>query len=394
MNIWVKSIGAGAAIAVFFLSGKLSEKNTIKKYRIEYIIGVKPDKDSALTFPLSKIIDVLEKRLQAAAYKYKIEKSGGTTIHVSLFDMGDTLSPISILTSNNRVQFRELYNIADAEEMLKTAIGIVQGTNPEPVKKTIGPDKNDSIPKKKSDLAENLEHDSEEQKYSPFSLIEFSTPYLSETGRPIYPAAIGRVKLKDTAATGALFRSEKVRQVTPADLQVRFGEPDKHLHIDLTRGDGLLPLYFVKTRGSPDKAVLENEDISNATQDFDQSGKVEIRLQFNEYGTRKWAAMTRENIDHPLALIIDNTVISAPTVISAIEDGRSSITGSYTVSEASALSDALNSTILPARLSIISCSIKPDKPITKTGKKLIMTLVIFCFISGLSFFIFKTLKTT
>lgn len=396
MNIWIKSIAAGSVIAtaVFFLSEKLNEKKRIKKYSLEYSIEAEPDKGSALPFSLSKIADILEKRLQAAEYKFKIEKSGKTRINVSLFDITDTSFPTSILTANNRVQFRELYTINEVTVMLESSIGVMQGTDPVPVKKTKTTDLKDTVAGKESDLAESLEPSSEVEKNTALSLIEFSHPYQSETGAYTYPSEIGMVKLKDTAATLALFRNEKIRLITPADLQIRFGEPDKNFHKEKKPGDRLIALYFIKTKGSPDTALLENKDISNATQDFDQFGKVEIRMQFNESGARKWAYMTRQNIGRPLAIMINNTVISAPKVLDAIMDGSSSLTGSFSHSEAETLSRSLTNPVLPAKLVIISFRKNPNNTSRQTGKELILALITFIFISGLSFFIFKTLKST
>ena len=389
MNIWIKSIVAGGAVAtaVFFLSEKIKKNKLIKEYSLEYTIEAKPDKESALPFSLFKIIEVLEKRLETTYYNYNIEKSGNSRVHVSLFDILDTSFPTSILTSNGRVQFRELYNIFETKEMLVAAFGIKEDKDPPP-------EKEDSGSRKTVKLAENLGPAVEPEKNPLLSLIEFSQPYKSETDSTIYPSEIGRVKLKDTAAIVELFRSQKVRLLTPADLQLCFGEPDKGLHNDLTLGDGSLCLYFVKTRGSRDKALLENEDISDATQGFDQYGKVEIRLQFNKSGARKWAVMTRQNIGRSIAIILNGRVKSAPNVINSIEDGSSLISGSYTLSEAQEICVGLKSSKLPASLSIINSVVKLEKSPGEIFKKLLATLISFILFSILAFYVFKALKAT
>ncbi len=332
MNIWIRSMATGAAlaIAVFFLSENLTGKNPGKKYDYQYTIEATPE-EPASPFSLAEISEVLEKRLQAAAYKFEIKDSGKQWIRVSLFNIEDSLFSTSILTGNSRVQFRELFNIMEVREMLMAAVEEMQGKEPGPVNTKAVPVKNDSDSKRTGDLAENLEPAVEKEKNNNISLIEFSNPYQTGTGEFFYPPEIGMVKLKDSTAVRMLFNVEKVKHVTPFGLQICYGAFGNDLRKTQNKGDQFLPLYFLKTKGSPDKALLENEDITSATQGFDQYGKVEIYMKFNGYGSRKWATMTRQNMGRPIAIIINNTVISAPTVISAIEDGSSSITGNYTL---------------------------------------------------------------
>ena len=67
--------------------------------------------------------------------------------------------------------------------------------------------------------------------------------------------------------------------------------------------------------------------VTDARQDFDQFGKVEIQMEMNKVGASIWKKMTEENVGKPIAIVLDNVVQSAPNVISAIPDGTSSISG-------------------------------------------------------------------
>ncbi len=398
MNIWGKSFLAGCVVAipVYFMSDKLSKRKIAEKYNIEYSIKAEPDKDSMQPFSLSKVVQVLGRRLETAAYQHEIKITGSNTLLISLTGMEDTVSPRAILTSNGRVQFREVYNVTELSEMLTVAIEVMREMNPAPVKKVPVSAKRDSMSKKVSDLLDSIELNEvkEAEKDGSLPLIEFETTSYTDpaSGGTRYPASLGIVKLKDTATVRKLFETYKIKQLSPADMQLCFGEPTKKS--STKKEDLQIPLYFLKTKGRPAKAPLENEDVSDAAQSFDQSGKVTIQLQFNNPGTRKWATMTRNNIGRSIAIIINGNVISAPTVIEAILDGSSSITGDYSVQEAQTLCIGLRSIKIPATLTIIKASIKQEKTPANAIRKLLMTFLVFAVSSGLAFFVFKTLKST
>lgn len=279
--------------------------------------------------------------------------------------------------------------------LLTAAIEVIAEMNPPPVKKTTLTEKRDKMSKRISDLLDSIEltekMEAENTANSP--LIDFAYPAYTDpsTGAIVYPSSIGLVKLKDTATVRKIFVLEKIKQSGPADMQVCFGEPIKKEN--RKNEDWQTDLYFLKTYGSPEKALLENEDVSEAEQIYNQNGKVEISLQFNKNGSRKWAAMTNSNMGRSLAIIIDGNVISAPTVISPILDGSSIISGNYSVEEAQILSIGLKSTRLPANLTITAGSIKPEKSESENKRKILMTLLSFVVSFGLAFFVFKTLKS-
>ena len=70
-------------------------------------------------------------------------------------------------------------------------------------------------------------------------------------------------------------------------------------------------------------------------------------------GTRTWASMTKRNIGKPIAIVLDNTVYSAPFVNGEIPNGSSEISGSFTVNEAQDLADILSSGKLSAPAKIV-----------------------------------------
>ena len=114
-----------------------------------------------------------------------------------------------------------------------------------------------------------------------------------------------------------------------------------------------IPLYAIKTYGK-EKARLEGDAIKDAGQDFDQStSKVEVKMTMNTSGAKIWSKMTEENVGKPIAIVLDNVVYSAPNVISKIDAGNSSISGSFTTEEAQDLANILKSGKLPAPAKIV-----------------------------------------
>ena len=88
------------------------------------------------------------------------------------------------------------------------------------------------------------------------------------------------------------------------------------------------------------------------TSSFDGSYVVAIR--FNEEGTSKFSELTERNIGQPLAILIDDVVISAPVVSGHIPDGNAIVTGDFTRDDAKNLSIQLNAGALPAPIKLIA----------------------------------------
>lgn len=99
---------------------------------------------------------------------------------------------------------------------------------------------------------------------------------------------------------------------------------------------------------------LTGKDIKKSQVVFDQqTGKPQVSLSFNKEGTDLFAQITERNIGKPLAIVIDNMLISAPTVQQAITEGNAVITGNFSVDEAQKLAIAINSGALPLPIKLV-----------------------------------------
>jgi preprotein translocase subunit SecD len=77
-----------------------------------------------------------------------------------------------------------------------------------------------------------------------------------------------------------------------------------------------------------------------------------VELILNDRGARLFEKITGENVGRRLAIILDNTVYSAPVIREKIGGGRASITGSFDIKEARDLAIVLRAGALPAPVTI------------------------------------------
>jgi preprotein translocase subunit SecD len=120
-------------------------------------------------------------------------------------------------------------------------------------------------------------------------------------------------------------------------------------------GDELLPL---KDGHSPPgativvqkRALVSGEMLSNAQATFDQYGAPAVSFTFDSIGARRFADVTKNNVGKRFAVVLDNTVITAPVIQEPIPNGQGIITGSFTTQSASDLALQLRAGALPAPL--------------------------------------------
>ncbi len=121
-----------------------------------------------------------------------------------------------------------------------------------------------------------------------------------------------------------------------------------------TINNKLVPVQeFLKAES---EMVVTGADLVSTRVEADQSGKPQVAFEFNADGARTFGEFTRTHIGDILAIVLDNRIISAPVINSAILEGRGVIEGSFDMKEAAELSSLLNSGSLPVPLSIIQTS--------------------------------------
>ena len=109
-----------------------------------------------------------------------------------------------------------------------------------------------------------------------------------------------------------------------------------------TQSDSLVPTDLTG-------ADLESSSVTFNSQD----GKPAVSLVFTKDGANKFAKITEKNIGRQVAIILDNNIVSAPTVNEKIADGNAQISGSFTIEEAKNLVIQLNAGALPVPVKLI-----------------------------------------
>ncbi len=79
-----------------------------------------------------------------------------------------------------------------------------------------------------------------------------------------------------------------------------------------------------------------------------------VALEFNKEGAEIFEALTEKNIGRPIAVFLDNELITMPTVQTKIEGGKAQITGNFTAEEARKLVERFNAGALPAPITLVN----------------------------------------
>lgn len=106
--------------------------------------------------------------------------------------------------------------------------------------------------------------------------------------------------------------------------------------------------YLLKKR-----TVLSGDLLTDARVNFSQYNEPYVSITFNRQGERKFAQLTGEHVGDRMAIVLDNTVYSAPVIREKIEGGRAQISGSFTPEESHDLAIILRAGALPAPVKMI-----------------------------------------
>jgi protein-export membrane protein SecD len=148
-------------------------------------------------------------------------------------------------------------------------------------------------------------------------------------------------------------------QVAPPDCKAlpSKADVDRLTEVKKAKGEAVteedlktLPQTWVQTSG---RATVDGGDLSDAQSAFGQDNSPVVTFKFNQKGAVRFGKLTAENIDKPFAIILDDVIMSAPVIRSAILGGSGEISGRFSLDETNNLAIVLRSGALPAKLNII-----------------------------------------
>ncbi len=248
-----------------------------------------------------------------------------------------------LLTGTAKLQFWEVYEVADMQNFLAIAnqklANILKPETTEKVKDTT----------KKEDAVDKIllgEKDSLD--------IKNTNPLASILNITQYPQTpvLGTAVVKDTAKINEYLHMKEVRSLLPSSLKYA-----KFLWDIPKKNNDTIRLYAIKSNRKG-KAPIEGDVISSARQEFSQfSSEPRITMSMKNQAAKKWAKMTEKNTGKFVAVVLDDFVYTAPRVNGKISGGNTEITGNFTIEEAKDVANALQSGKLPASAHIIQSEI-------------------------------------
>ncbi|MEO8406558.1 MAG: hypothetical protein ABI480_18245 [Chitinophagaceae bacterium] len=408
MNIWKKAVLTGlaaTALSLIMISVLPKKKESMFDgkppvyYSAHYHLKIITPDGKINKRTLDSAVGGVYGLLRANGLKPKVTTNDKQELDVKINDItqSDTTLIDLLFTGKSEIEIREVYPFTALQPALEklalTAIKYLPDTSKRtpapPVKKVDTTASDDSNQLKEFEYESPSDPDKKE--YHPIaSLIQFTFQTFNGgiNNRLRYPAPTGYVSTTDTARVGPILRDTAVVNALPYDHKFYYGtyenKEEERNHI--------LPLYSIRTRGY-DKAIITNSDISSATADISSNNTSEVSFEFTQEGTRKWAQLTTENVDKPLAIIFNNRVVSAPYVEGPIENGVATISGSFTLMECKALASQLSSVSVRNAYAITEKEISRQS-MSNLFKILLRSLLIFVLAGSISYPIFKALKNS
>ncbi|MEJ5995553.1 protein translocase subunit SecDF [Pedobacter sp. Du54] len=186
-----------------------------------------------------------------------------------------------------------------------------------------------------------------------FSILSIPT-YQAENGQQaLRPGpVVAWSSQKDTAKVNALFARPEIKPLIPSTMKFMWS-------LKPMTDSKIFELYAIKVTSLDGRPALGGDAVSNALQSYDQKNQPEVTMYMTSDGAQKWKKITAEAAADPqnkkaIAIVLDNTVYSAPTVQNEIPNGVSSISGSFTLEDTKDLANILKAGKLPAPARIVS----------------------------------------
>jgi len=158
---------------------------------------------------------------------------------------------------------------------------------------------------------------------------------------------------------------EKIKKRLKTQAKMSFHLMDENNSVEaalkgrVPAGSMLLLSNDVGSTGQPIRYLVQKrvrvhgERLVDAQPSFDDSSRPVVSFRFDTIGGQKFGKVTANNVGRRLAIVLDNKVISAPTIQSPILGGSGIITGSFTVEETNDLSLLLRAGALPAPVTFL-----------------------------------------
>ena len=263
-----------------------------------------------------------------------------------------------LLQGSANLEFWETYNsqeitpfLAQLDTKLAAVAGIEETEETTETAETVAADSTE----KKADLAAAIAGNTANNSNvsdAEMERLKKQHPLLSklQLTQGAYGCVVGFAHKRDMDAISELLATPEAKEILPSDLQLKWGVKG----IGEGEGSDWYELYAIRVTERNGRAPLEGDVITDAKDEFDQNGRPCVSMQMNVDGARRWAALTKANLQRSVAIVLDNNVYSAPNVETEITGGNSKITGNFTAEDTRDLANVLKSGKMPAPAKIVS----------------------------------------
>ena len=162
-------------------------------------------------------------------------------------------------------------------------------------------------------------------------------------------ACIGYATVGDTAKVNRYLSMSRIAELFPVEFRPMWSVKP------VTGSENIYELVAIKASSRDGQAPLDGSAVTDARVSYDnqRSGHPTVSMSMNAEGANIWAHLTKDNIGKQIAIVLDGTVYSYPTVNGEITGGNSEISGNFDVEEATDLVNVLKSGKLPAPATIV-----------------------------------------
>jgi preprotein translocase subunit SecD len=158
------------------------------------------------------------------------------------------------------------------------------------------------------------------------------------------PGLTDPAQLKSILGRTAKLSFHLVNEVASVDKALQGAIPQDSL---LLQGEGDFWYLIYK------KNILTGDLLTDAQLSHNQHSQPTVSFTFNTLGAKLFGDATRQYVGKRIAIVLDNKVISAPSINEPIVTGSGQISGNFTVSSANELALLLRAGSLPAPLNIM-----------------------------------------
>ncbi|MBK9721617.1 MAG: protein translocase subunit SecDF [Saprospiraceae bacterium] len=188
-------------------------------------------------------------------------------------------------------------------------------------------------------------------------LLRIFTPASSAAGGY---AILGTVEKANRKRFLELVNMPEVKPFLPIDLEFKIDAKPFKLPNE-AQASTAYSVYAIKKKPGSSNAPLDGERIVRASANPDNlTGEVVVSLAMDNKGAKAWGELTTRAANdnkREIAILLDDEVVSCPSVREPILGGSSQISGNFTIDEAKDLANILQVGKLPAKTKIVQESL-------------------------------------